>query len=415
MACLKGLEDSSQKALIGTITDITRLDKLKRELIRTKEKAEEAEKLRNILLANISHEIRTPMNSIIGFSELLSIGNLAPEKRHEYVQTIKNQGSRLLKMIDDVVELAQMESGKITIRKSPCNLELLLNEILMIFNQFKCIQNKDHLAIKVVPPENPNLVTYTDPGRLQQLISNLISNSIKFTEKGGIEIGYKPIGDQKIEFHVKDTGIGLTKDQQRNIFSRFAEEEIIAGKYEGSGIGLALSKNLARLLGGKIWVESEVGKGSIFYFTIPFEEVPETYHALAPEEEFELPSYIWKDKVILIAEDDEVNFKFFEAVMQDSAVQLLHARNGLEAVELCRSISKIDLVLMDIKMPEMDGLDATRQIRTFNKKIPIIAQSAFVLEDEWDKCLSAGCNDQITKPIEIKEFFDKVDKFLRKE
>jgi CheY-like chemotaxis protein len=244
-------------------------------------------------------------------------------------------------------------------------------------------------------------------------MTNLIHNAVKFTAKGWIEIGYMPVADEKIEFYVRDTGIGLTRDLQKNIFSRFAEEEVQGTKPESSGLGLTISRNLIKLLGGKIWVESEPGQGSTFFFTIPFEEVPETYHELAPEEEIEIPAYTWKDKVILIVEDDVVNFRFLEALLQDKAVQILHASNGLQAVELCRTISKIDLVLMDLKMPEMDGIEATRQIRTFNKKVPIIAQTAFVMESELTHCLEAGCDDHITKPIDIKEFLEKVDKFLR--
>ncbi|HLO57440.1 MAG TPA: response regulator [Bacteroidales bacterium] len=399
-------------SFIATIKDITKQDKIKKELIRSRDKAEESEKLKNTLLTNISHDIRTPMNSIIGFSELLNIGNLPYDKRVEYVRTIKNQGILLLKMIDDVVELTRMETGKITIRKSPCNLELLMKELLSSFNQYKAAQNKEHLDIRITYPEIKGITIYTDPGRLQQLIWSLISNSVKFTEKGGIEIGYKPISEQRIEFYVKDTGIGLSRDLQKKLFSRSSEEEV-NGKSEGSGLGLNIAKNLIRLMGGKIWVESELGQGSTFFFTIPFEAVPESYHVLAPEEEYVIPSYMWKDKVILVAEDDEINFKFLEAVLHDTSAQVLLARNGMEAVELCRTINKIDLILMDIKMPEMDGFEATKMIRQFNRKVPIIAQTAFVMQDDLVKCQKLGCNDYITKPIDIKEFFEKVDGFLK--
>jgi len=397
----------------GYIRDITRQDKHKRDLVKAKEKAEESEKLKNSLLSNISHEIRTPMNSIIGFSELLNIGNLPLNKRLEYVRTIKNQGLLLLKMIDDVVELTRIETGKATIRKSPCNLNLLMKEMLVFFNQLKLSQNKEHLEINVYYPENQNLIIFTDPGRLQQIISSLINNSIKYTEKGGIEIGYKLISEQRIEFYVKDTGIGLSRELQKRLFARQAEEEMAAGRPEGSGLGLTIAKNVIRLMGGKIWVESELGQGSIFFFTIPYEEVPATYHEIGPEEEYVIPSYTWKDKVILIAEDDEINFKFLEAVLHDTSAQILHARNGLEAVELCRSINKIDLVLMDLKMPEMDGYEATRQIRKFNLKIPIIIQTAFIRDEELLKSEDIGSNEYITKPIDIKEFFDKVDGYLK--
>jgi signal transduction histidine kinase len=399
--------------IMGTVKDISRQDKIKRDLIRGREKAEDAGKLKNTLLANISHEIRTPMNSIIGFSELLNIGNLPYDKRHEYVKTIKNQGIYILKMIDDLIELTRIETGRITIRKSPCNIDLLIQELVTIFSQFKKSQNKDFLDIRINYPPKHGMVIFTDPGRLQQLMTNLIHNSIKFTEKGWIEIGYKPTGDQKIEFYVKDTGIGLSKELQKNIFSPFAEEETMGTKLERSGLGLTISRNLIKLLGGKIWVESELGQGSTFYFTIPCEEVPESYHILAPEEESEIPSYTWKDKVILVVEDDEVNFRFLEVLLQDTGVQILHASNGVQAIELCRSITKIDLVLMDLKMPEMDGIEATRQIRLFNKKVPIIAQTAFVLDTELQRCHEAGCDDHITKPIDIKEFLEKVDKYLR--
>lgn len=399
--------------ILGSLRDITREDKAKRDLIKAKEKAEESERLKNILLTNISHEIRTPMNSIIGFSELLNIGNLAYEKRFEYVKTIKNQGILLLKMIDDMVELTKMESGKVTIKKSPCNIDLLLHELLIVCNQFKLAQNKENLEIELDFPATRGIITFTDQGRLLQLALNLVSNSIKYTEKGLIKIGYKPPVDQRIEFHIKVTGTALSRALQKKTMSRLPEEEISAGKFEESGLDLTISKNLIRLLGGKIWIESEPDTGSVFYFTIPFEQIPETYHQIAPEEEYVLPSYTWKDKVILIVEDDEINFKFLEAVLQDTSVQLIHARNGLQSIELCKTINQIDLVLMDIKMPEMDGFEATRQIRKFNVKIPIIAQTAFVDENEWDKYKDAGCNDQITKPIEIKAFFEKIDKYLR--
>ncbi len=406
-------EPVSGNMFLGSIRDISKQEKLKRDLIRAREKSEDGEKLKNTLLSNISHEIRTPMNSIIGFSELLNIGNLPFEKRHEYVKTIKNQGIRILKMIDDVIEHTHIETGRITIRKSPCNIDLLLHELMNIFSQYKKSQNKDFLDIRISYPPKHGLIVYTDPGRLQQLMTNLIHNAVKFTEKGWIEIGYMPVSDQKIEFYVRDTGIGLSREMQKNIFSPFAEEEIQKTKLESPGLGLTISRNLIRLLGGKIWVESEPGQGSTFFFTIPHEEVPETYHELAATEESELPSYTWKDKVILIAEDDVVNFRFLEALLQDKAVKILHASNGLQAVELLKTISKIDLVLMDLKMPEMDGIEATRQIRSFNRKVPIIAQTAFVMDSELKQCHEAGCDDQITKPIDIKEFLEKVDKFLR--
>jgi signal transduction histidine kinase/CheY-like chemotaxis protein len=402
-----------KELLISNHNDNTLQEKNRRELIKAKEKAEESERLKNTLLTNISHEIRTPMNSIIGFSELLNIGNLNYEKKREYINTIRNQGNLLLKFIDDIVELIKFESGKVIIARTKCNLNFLLKEILLITNQQKIAYNKESLDIKPVTPDKNGLVVYTDPGRLQQVISNLINNSIKFTEKGYIEFGYKLPVEDKIEFFVKDTGIGLSKEQQKNIFNRFAEEEIVTRKYEGSGLGLTLSKHLVRLMGGRIWVDSEPGKGANFQFAIPFELATSESYDYSSVEEEHLPAYNWKDKVILIVEDDEINFRFLEAILHDTDTQILHATTGFQAVELCKSLNKIDLVLMDIKLPEMDGFEATRQIRQFNKRIPIVSQTAFAMEIDREKCLAVGCNDSITKPIDIKEFLEKINLFLR--
>jgi CheY-like chemotaxis protein/nitrogen-specific signal transduction histidine kinase len=402
-----------QDFIIGILNPDLYPEKIRRELAKAIEKTEESERTKNTLLANISREIRTPMNAIIGFSELLKIGKLDFDKREYYIRTIRNQGTLLLKFIDDITELIKFESGKVIIVKSKCNLNMLLKEIQNYAGQHKKALNKEFLEIKLELPDKYGLVVSTDPGRLQQVVANLISNSIKFTEKGTIEFGHLLPSDGKIEFFVKDTGVGMAKEQQKNIFSRFPDEEMDIKKYESPGLGLTLSKHLVRLLGGKIWVESELGKGSVFRFTIPYEQALADHHEYAFVEEEEYPKFEWKDKVILIVEDDEVNFRFLEAILHDSEAQILHAVNGFQAVELCRSISKIDLILMDIKMPEMDGFEATRQIRQFNKKIPVIAQTAFFNEIDPEKYLSVGCNDCVTKPIDIREFLEKINDFLR--
>jgi signal transduction histidine kinase/CheY-like chemotaxis protein len=408
-------ENASLKEMLAQAnTDGLRdMDFIQRDLAKAIEKAEESERTKNILLANISREIRTPMNAIIGFSELLNIGKLDFDKRKYYVKTIRNQGTLLLKFIDDITELIKFESGQAKIANSKCNLNILLKEILLYAGQQKKALNKEVLDIKLELPDKSGLVVYTDPGRLQQVIANLISNSLKYTEKGSIEFGHLPPLDGKIEFFFRDTGFGLPKEQQKNLFSLFPDEELDSKKYEGAGLGLTLSKYLVKLLGGKIWVESELGRGSVFRFTIPYEQALSDHHEYANADEEEYHKFEWKDKVILVVEDDEVNFRFVEAILLDSEAQILHVVNGFQAVELCRSINKIDLVLMDIKMPEMDGLEATRQIRQFNKKIPVIAQTAYFTEIEAEKCLAAGCNDCITKPIDIKEFLEKINSFLK--
>ncbi|MBN2481636.1 MAG: response regulator [Bacteroidales bacterium] len=403
-------EENRTDAVIFTVTDVTGQDKIKRDLLKAREKADDLEKNKSMLLKHISHEIRTPMNAIIGYSELLNIGNMSYDQRIEYVNTIKEQGLYLLRLIDDMSEFARMETGKVRINKSPCNIELLLNEVVTICNRHKAISNKSHLVISVNYPEEREIVTYTDSGRLQQLIIGLVRHSINHTTKGFIEIGYRYGTENKIEFYIKDTSAGRSRDQIRKSFT---DELTYFGKYEGSGLELTISRNLVKLLGGKMWIESVPDQGSTYSFTIPYEEVPDTYHEVLPEEEFRIPPYRWKDKVVLIVEDEDVNFKFLEAVLHETDVQILRANTGLQAIELCRSSIKIDLILMDIKLPGLNGLEATKKIREFNQETPIIAQSAFILEDERDVCLEVGINDYIDKPINIKEFFEKVDKFLR--
>ncbi len=407
---LFGFGDTGVKDyLICTLMDVTTYDKIKRDLAKAKEKADDLEKNKNMLLKHISHEIRTPMNAIIGYSELLNIGNLTFDKRIEYVNIIKEEGVYLLRLIDDIAEFAKMETGKVRINKSPCNIELMLHEVLTICNQHKAISNKSHLEIRVNYPEKRGIITYTDSGRLQQLIINLVRHSINHTAKGFIEIGYKYGAENKIDFYIKDTSDDRSREQMKKSFT---DDLTFFGKYEGSGLELTISRNLIKLLGGKISIESIHDKGSTYTFSIPYEKIPDTYHEALPEEEFRIPPYKWKDKVILIAEDDDVNYKFLEAVLHDTDVQILRANTGYQAIELCRSSIKIDIILMDIKMPELNGLEATRKIREFDPSTPIIAQSAFIMEDEKNVYIEAGISDHIDKPINIKEFFEKVDKYF---
>ncbi|MBN2214281.1 MAG: response regulator [Bacteroidales bacterium] len=404
--------DIGRELLLFTISDISRQEKTKRELLRAKEKTEDSDKLKNIYLSNISREIRIPMNSIVGFAELLNIESITPEEKNEYVKIIKLQSNLLLKLIDDISEVSRLEAGEVKINKSPCNLNLLLNELLGNSSQQKKIHKKEHLELKLNIPDKKGIVTYTDSGRLQQVLTNLISNAIKFTEKGYIEFGYTQ-KEQLIEFYVKDTGIGLNKDEQRQIFDRFKyDEETVTRKYEGSGLGLTIAKGIVRLLGGKIWIDSEPGKGTTIFFTIPLEEVPDENIEKEIINEHTPFEFNWKGKLILVVEDDDVNFKFIETILLENQAQVLRANNGLQAVELYRSINKIDLILMDIKMPEMDGFEATRRIKMLNKQIPIIAQTAFALDEDREKCLQAGCDEHVTKPIDIKDLMLKINHCL---
>ncbi len=411
--CKRIILKDDKKQIIFTLLDVTKQEKTRRELLRAKERAEESDRFKNIFLSNISREIRIPMNSIVGFAELLNIEGVSPEDRVEYLKIIKNQSNHLLKLIDDISEIARFEAGEVKINRSVCNLNLLLNELLGNFNQEKKIQKKEQLNLKIVVPQGKGLTCYTDSGRLQQLLSNLISNAVKFTEKGSVEFGYSDKDESFIEFFVKDTGIGLTKEEQKQIFDRFRfNEETITKKYEGSGLGLSIAKGIVKLLGGKIWIESEPGNGTTMFFTIAFEHVPEEDISQVIDEEEAQQSFNWKDKLILVVEDDDVNYKFIETVLLENQAQVIWAHNGLQAIELCKSINKIELILMDIKMPEMDGFEATRKIKQLFKNIPIIAQTAFALPEDKEKCLEAGCDDHIIKPIDVKDMLQKINKFF---
>lgn len=402
-----------QVSFLFTLMDVTSQEKARKDILRLKDKLEESDRLKNAFLSNISHEIRVPINSIVGFAELLNIGHINPDQKKEYLSIIKNQSSNLLKLIDDIAELAKFEAGEVKISKSPCNLNLLLNELLVSFSQQKKSQKKDHLQLKISVPDKKGLVTYTDSGRLHQLLSNLVTNAINYTEKGSVEFGYVLKEDRKIEFFVKDTGVGLSKEEQRYIFDRFSKtEETITRKYEGSGLGLSIARGIAKLLGGKIWIDSEPGKGSVFSFNIPFEELPGNNHEQLIDEDSVIKEYNWKDRLLLVVEDNDVNYKFIDALLSENNAKVIRANNGYQAIELCKSINKIDLILMDIKMPEMDGFQATREIRKFNKSIPIIAQTAFSSEDDRQKCLDAGCNDKVSKPIDIEELLRKINEYF---
>lgn len=408
---------SKTTKVTGIIQDITEVKKYEKELIRSKEKAEESDKLKSTFLANMSHEIRTPMNAIIGFSELLNIGDLTPEKRKEYADIIKSKGTLLMTLIDDIIEVSKFESGHLNIHKTETNLDNLLNELYAQFNQRKKHKGKDNIELKLDLPVRKLPFIFTDPGRLQQVLSNLLNNALKFTDKGEIRFGYRPLDNNKLEFFVKDTGIGITREKQKVIFNRFRQlENTTARQYAtGSGLGLTIAKGIVELLGGKIWVESELQKGTSFFFTIPYEHVTKKDNEdKFPDNQLKISNFNWKNKVILIAEDEEVNYKFLETVLHDTQAQVLHAENGIQAIELCKSISKIDLILMDIKMPILNGYEATREIKKINPSIPIIAQTAFSMKDDKEKCIQSGCDDYISKPIDIKTLLIKTNNLLNR-
>jgi CheY-like chemotaxis protein len=256
----------------------------------------------------------------------------------------------------------------------------------------------------------------TDPGRIQQIFNNILAFSIRNTNKGTIKFGYNIKDPKTIEFFVIDTGIGLSKDDQKLIFDYFWQFEDITHQHiADNGLALTIAKNLVEILGGKIWLVSELNKGNEFYFTLPIEKPGKVTHVhvdvLSPSEGSKLEPN-WKGKVILVVEDDLINYQFIEALLEKTQVQLLHAENGEQALELCKTINKIDIILMDIKLPEKSGYTITREIKSFRNEIPIVALTAFPVNEVRKKCLESGCEDVISKPVEIELFLKKINKFL---
>jgi signal transduction histidine kinase/CheY-like chemotaxis protein len=382
------------------------------ELKKAKEIAEQADKLKSAFLANMSHEIRTPMNGILGFAQLLKYDNISEDKRKNYINIINDNGKLLLSLIDDIIDLAKIEAGQLNMNPSRFKLNDMLDRLDHTYQVNKGLRRKEAIAIlSKIPAKTGDLFITTDEKRAEQVLSNLLDNALKFTETGSITFGYKQETDRLL-FFVKDTGIGMNQEQLKMVFQRFNQAGISTSKYGGAGLGLSISKGIIDLLGGEIWAESEEGKGSTFYFTIPHQKQFVLNEPEGPSEHSK-EHFQWSDKTLLVAEDEEINFKLISEILKGTNISLLRAKNGLEAFELVKSIEyKIDLVLMDLKMPVMNGYEAIDKIRRISAEIPIIAQSAYAMSEEIEKCYKLGCNDYITKPINTEELIQRIGKFL---
>lgn len=409
------------KNCLLSFIDITDFKDVESQLRIAKDRAEESDRLKSAFLANVSHEIRTPLNAITGFSSLLANPNLQPDKKEKYINQILSGSNELVNLIDNVLDISRIESGTLKPKISEFLLNVQLEKILEFNNDLKDQHAKENLAIRLNLPEGTDkLLVKTDQMILQQILGSIIENAIKFTSSGTIEYGYSiipekpdPTQDQSLLFFIKDTGIGISKKDKDRVFERFVKiVDKDAHLYKGAGLGLALARDLTNFLGGEIWVESSLGKGSTFYFTIPYESP--YLNKEKKRQDGKRKELDWSGKTIMVAEDTESNFLYIKEILSPTRARLIRANDGLEAIEIFRANKdSIDLVFMDILMPEYDGFEATKLIRKIKKDIPVIAQTAFTFEGEMENGLYAGCfNDYVVKPFNIKVIYKLLGKHL---
>lgn len=407
---------SYMKELEKEVHDRTKeLKELLIEMKELKEKAEESNRLKSSFLANMSHEIRSPMNSILGFSELLMSKDFSLERRNKYLKLIANSGRSLLHLIDDIIHMAKIEAGVVEMEEINFDLNKLFLELQEIFEAEIAIQEKREIhLITDLEQSSSTLFIHSDPERIKQIIINLLTNAIKFTHKGKITFGYK-IKNENLEIFVKDSGIGIPEDKIEQIFERFGQ---VGDKRQkqvtGTGLGLTISKYLVELMGGKIWVVSETDIGSTFYFTLPYKKSDKESISVSKSQKSPSPENSNRYTVILIADDEEPNFVLLELLLESPNRKLIYAKNGLIAINIVKENPNIDLILMDIKMPEMNGITATREIKKLFPEIPVIAQTAFAMDDDEKELLKKGFDDYIKKPINSSVLTEKVENWLNK-
>ncbi len=386
---------------------IKQLEKINHELESAKKKAEESDKLKTAFLQNMSHEIRTPMNGILGFAELLTNPDLSKDERRSYLEIVTKSGDRMLNTFNNLMEVSMIETNNVSLHYSTINLN---GEFGDLYADFKNEAERKNLSFQFVsdlPDHSANI--YTDREKLSAILSHLIKNAIKYSQnKGSVTFGYLK-KDDVLEFYVKDRGIGIPKERHLAVFDKFTQADVDdKNALEGSGLGLTVAKAYVELLGGEIWLQSIPNNGTTIFFTIPFKT--------KAGDEIDKKAQVSRPKTakpkILIAEDEPYTKDYLTIILKNMSSDILYADNGLEAVTVCRKNPDIDLVLMDIKMPQMNGYEATKEIRKFNKEVVIIAQTAYAMASDRQKAIEAGCNDYISKPINREELVTMIEKVV---
>jgi len=382
---------------------------MERQYYEAKKKAEESDRLKSAFLANMSHEIRTPMNGILGFAQLLQSNNHPPEKKHLFLSQITKSSRQLLTLINDIIDISKIEAGEIQINEHRFNVNFVIDELYNFFNKEKSAQIELH-AQKGLTNDEATLLA--DQSRLKQVMNNLLSNAVKFTSEGSVTFGYYKRDTHTLEFFVEDTGIGISHEQQGLIFDRFKQAENgSTKKFSGTGLGLAISKELIEIMGGTIRVKSSPYEGSTFNFTLPLKK--DNSLASQTNEQKTSSLHDWTDRTILIVEDDYTNYLFLHTCLEDTNCKIKKASDGEVAVQECLNDEEIDVVLMDIQLPVLDGISATRKIKEHRKKLPVIAQTAYAMHGDKEKLLTQGFDDYLNKPIEPKNLLNLIAQYIK--
>ena len=408
---------SDSGEVLGALTisrDITRLKQVHEDLIKANIGAEASNRLKSNFLANISHEIRTPLNSVVGFSNLLLNNNLTNEVKEEYIEHINHNSEKLLQIIGDIIDLSRLESSQIEITYEEASLSAIVNEIIEEARQI-IRRNEKPIILNVKNHfEDVGDLIFTDRIWLKRVLNHLMDNAVKFTLDGSVEFSYL-LENQNVVFKIRDTGIGINKENLGRIFEEFRQEfDGHHRPFEGLGIGLTLAKEVIERMGGKIVVESEKGVGSEFSFSIPYRPAgsPKTKVATVINESIMKP-IDWSSRKCLLVDDNKDVLIYLNRVLTDTGVSIITARSGFEAIEIIKATPDIDVVLLDMQMPEMNGIETTREIRKIRKNLPIIAQTAFIFEDDKDIILEAGCDACLIKPIRREHLLTVMSSFVK--
>jgi PAS domain S-box-containing protein len=401
--------------ILSIAFDISDRQRYENDLKNAKEKAEESDRLKSAFLANMSHEVRTPLNVIIGFSDLLRDQDISQETRTEYIDMVTSNSRNLLDLINDIIDISKIEAGQLRVSEHACNLNQAIRQLYNWIEKDKKEKGKKDIEIIIFTPLiDSDSVILADEGRLKQILINLLTNALKFTSVGKIEFGYI-VQQNVLKFYVKDTGIGIDKSKLNSIFERFKQaDEGTSRKYGGTGLGLAITKAITELMGGTIWVDSELKNGSSFYFTMPYKPLKKEELKTESNQYTNNISEDFSGFTFLIVEDNEASYYYLKTILEKQSAKIIYASNGLEAINAIKQNANIDLVLMDLHLPEINGCKVTEEIRKIRPQIPVIAQTADAQLETREHAKVCGFNDFVTKPLSRETLFKVIKQNLKK-